>query len=747
MKKSILLVFLALYTFNHAQSLDIKIDKVNYELEGGKAFILGFDEKATKVTIQDAITYKKQTYKVAGVKLDSKGNTYYDGNNCAIREIVFAEGVTEVFDKMAMNMTKLDKVVLPSTLSNIGQSAFSGCAALADINIPDSVRTIGGEAFRGCSSLTEVTIPKTIRRIGAGLFYGCSSLAKITIQMPVNGIPDYFFRDCKSLDTIVWRPLYIKSIGTEAFRGCKTLKSMKVPSNVKTIGVNAFFDCSSLKAIRLPDGLTKLTAGALAKCTSLMKVSLPAKVKSIGRTAFEGCSSLTSITMPDSMTAIGNEAFKGCTSLKKVVIPSMVNEFGDGVFSGCSSLSSVIIQSEIKEIPEKFFSKCKSLETIVIPNSVRFVGVEAFGNCSSLTNVVLPDSAKYLTNADAAELKKSGLSHGSFYRCEQLTNIKCHNGGVPSDILTYIPTICQFALNGGKSDNPDFDKPQAGSVTDSGVTDGGTAKFIRRNAKYVFKSDVDMSIPVTKMSNDSTFAIIIGNENYKLVPHVKYAENDAVKFAEYCMYTLGLPEKNITMLYDASYDEMPQAIRKVKSDSCANAGKFNVIFYYSGHGVPNGSSHDAFLLSIDADGSTTEKCYAVSQLYRDLTDLKARRTLVFLDACFSGARRDGGVLQESARGVAIRPRDVTPMENMVVFSAATGDETAFPFEGNGHGMFTYFLLKKMKETRGDVTLGELAAYIKTNVGKTSVLENKKSQTPTISTSHSIANTWADMELR
>ena len=97
--------------------------------------------------------------------------------------------------------------------------------------------------------------------------------------------------------------------------------------------------------------------------------------------------------------------------------------------------------------------------------------------------------------------------------------------------------------------------------------------------------------------------------------------------------------------------------------------------------------------------------------------------------------------------IELRPKDSQPTKNMIIFSAATGDETAYPFEGKSHGMFTYFLLKKIKETQGDVTLGELADHIKKNVGKTSVLENKKSQTPTFSVSQDIGSSWMEMKLR
>ena len=101
----------------------------------------------------------------------------------------------------------------------------------------------------------------------------------------------------------------------------------------------------------------------------------------------------------------------------------------------------------------------------------------------------------------------------------------------------------------------------------------------------------------------------------------------------------------------------------------------------------------------------------------------------------------------SARGVAIKPKENLPQGNLVVFSAASGVETAYPYKDKGHGMFTYFLLKKLQDTRGAVTLGELSDYITTNVKRQSVVTNRKSQTPTVIYSNSIGLAWKGLKLK
>ena len=101
----------------------------------------------------------------------------------------------------------------------------------------------------------------------------------------------------------------------------------------------------------------------------------------------------------------------------------------------------------------------------------------------------------------------------------------------------------------------------------------------------------------------------------------------------------------------------------------------------------------------------------------------------------------------TARGVAIKSKSETPQDNMVVVSAAQGDETAFPYHKKKHGMFTYFLLKKLRETKGQCTLGELATYIQKNVKQQAVVINRKPQTPTVLPSQTMKNDWRTIKLR
>ena len=260
------------------------------------------------------------------------------------------------------------------------------------------------------------------------------------------------------------------------------------------------------------------------------------------------------------------------------------------------------------------------------------------------------------------------------------------------------------------------------------------------------KVDVDQNIPVGKTSRTHTFALIIANENYMEVASVPNALNDGKVFAEYCKKTLGLPESNIRYVPDATLNRMKRQLNWITQVMDAYKGDANIIFYYAGHGIPDESNQSSYLLPVDGYGSDVTTGYSLDEIYKMLGEKKAKSVVVLLDACFSGANRDG-VMLASARGVAIKAKQGEPKGKMVILSAAQGDETAYPYKEKNHGMFTYYLLKKLKETRGDVSFGELADYVTNEVMKQSVVTNGKMQTPQATPSEKAKEDWKSWKFK
>lgn len=264
--------------------------------------------------------------------------------------------------------------------------------------------------------------------------------------------------------------------------------------------------------------------------------------------------------------------------------------------------------------------------------------------------------------------------------------------------------------------------------------------------RTMIDGSIDMNIATTDVVNSNTYAVIIANENYKREEKVPFAESDGKVFKEYCTKTLGIPESNIKIVFDATYNDIRYATNWLKQVIAVTDGKAKVLFYYAGHGIPDESTKSAYLLPVDGYGTDVSTGYSLENLYNLLGNLSSQSAMVFLDACFSGTKREGDMLS-SARGVAIKVKSNEPKGRLVVFSAAQGDETAYPYKEQRHGMFTYYLLKKLQETKGNVTLGELSDYVTTEVKKTSIVTNGKMQTPTLLSSSLIADEWRNWKLK
>lgn len=259
-------------------------------------------------------------------------------------------------------------------------------------------------------------------------------------------------------------------------------------------------------------------------------------------------------------------------------------------------------------------------------------------------------------------------------------------------------------------------------------------------------SDVDLNLPQSISENCNTFAVIFANENYQEETAVEFALNDGDMFHEYCNKVLGIPEDNIHIRKDATLNNIKAELAWMQQVAKAYKGEARFIVYYAGHGIPDEKTGTAYLLPVDGKGTMLETGLSLTSFYGQLSQMDAKDVTVFMDACFSGSKRGDGMLA-SARGVAIKAKAQAPKGRMVVFSAAQGDETAYPFKAKGHGLFTYYLLKKLKETKGNVTYAELNSYISEEVSRKSIVANGKSQTPTVMPSASLGDRWKTMKLK
>ena len=259
-------------------------------------------------------------------------------------------------------------------------------------------------------------------------------------------------------------------------------------------------------------------------------------------------------------------------------------------------------------------------------------------------------------------------------------------------------------------------------------------------------SDVDKNIPQNNTINNNRYALIIGNEDYSsrqsglnTESNVEFAMNDAKTVNEYALKVLGVPQENCFLLLNATAGEMLQKINVVTQILSKLGEKSELLFYYAGHGFPDEVTKTPYLIPVDVSATNLQSAIKVTDLYQKLINTKAKRITVFLDACFTGGGRDQGLL--AVRGVKIVPKTSFLNGNMAVFTATNNEQSALPYKEKQHGMFTYYLLKKLQETNGNISYLEMQNYIKEKVSIQSLKVNSKSQDPQINVSPEVLNEW------
>lgn len=623
--------------------------------------------------------------------------------------------------------------------------------------------------------------------------YDAHTLFESVKMLAIENIEKIDFRVSDNFPNLkeVYLPDPIKEIGEGAFMSNEVytggqLEKVYLNDNIEVIGKDAFRNNPKLSNIRLPQNLKSIGTTAFYECKGLEHIEIPPSVTYIGESAFMGCKGLERIEIPTSVTHIGKCAFWG-TDLKDVKglnsnikyemygsksdnpsTPFMGTPFDEKFKKIQTTFSYMALGKIAKEIPQ--WQKKKEYETTEqwrqrvtaenqknkvdeIANQAKkeFIALHKPKTTKGTLGTYDADYGAYPVSIEGANTiyAKIPLEEALQFKTNWSKVAMQPTYGIIDDNIAV--TSCIFSL-GNKSwksteraANDNLDYLSYDVPTLNVDLDGKTSVAQNTSPKKTIDNTIDKNIPQTASLQANTFVIAIGNENYSLVPKVAFANNDMNIFAQYCQKTLGIPMQNIRKYKDATFGSMLSALNDIKDIADAYNGDMNVIFYYAGHGIPNEKDQTAYLLPTDADGKSTEVCFPLARLYKELGELNAKSVIVFMDACFSGAQRGNGMLA-SARGVAIKAKEQKPMGKLVVLTAASGEETAYPFKEKGHGLFTYFLLKKLNETKGECSLGELSDYITTNVKRQSIVINRKPQTPAIIFSDSVKDEWMNYKL-
>lgn len=553
----------------------------------------------------------------------------------------------------------------------------------------------------------------------------------------------------------------VSEIEARGFEGCKKLKSAVLPNSIKTIGEFAFGNCENLESIVMPDDAqVKIFSGnygygdkgIFANCRSLtqMRGNNVLYPKYMLYEALYKCEEVpfyrtVQETGASNMVVMRlNRSFKNFATDKiKEPVESWQRKKDYETLAQWES--RVTNDNRKKMIDESILEARTEYIRTFAPKQLKaklgeyneeygFFLVDAGGLGDLYVSVPQDEALSFIDSWDKVEIEpvygivddNIGILTAKYYlgnnSYDSYTSIEEDNLGDITLNITPLAAVKEYEqmLASGKQEIVPF--------------------------SYFEADMIDINIPDSKSKQENTFVVVIGNENYQRVAPVEFAMNDARIFAKYCSRTLGIPEKNIRTYYDATYGDIVAAMEDLQNISDAFDGDMKVIFYYAGHGLPDEGNRNAYIIPVDATGTQVEVCYSLSKLYEQLGKLNSKSTIALIDACFSGSLRGEGMLA-SARGIKLKPKDIPAEGNLIVLSAATANQSAFPYKEKGHGLFTYYLLKKLNESEGEVNIGDLSDYVITEVSRQSVIENQKPQVPIIKVSDYLSENWRDITLK
>ena len=417
--------------------------------------------------------------------------------NSFFTTIKFEEGI-KIIGKDLLSNVLAEKIILPNTITSIGDRAFKSNQILDEIEIPDSVTSIGVSAFEKCYSLKTVTLSNKLRVLNNNLFLDDYSLYEIKNSNCIEEIRSNVFENTiiekidladdiklaeasfanSNLESIDLSKSKLETIPKNCFYGTRCLRNIVLPNTLKCIEEGAF----EISAIEKMDILNVTDIRDRAFYNSSIKSICLKNVLNIGSSAFEDCENITKIEL-DNLINVGPSAFKD-TNIIEVILNKNITYISPQLFASCDKLKKVVLKGENITIGDASFSGDDTLESINLNNVVK-IEKRAFKYCKAIKEYNLAKVKEIGSGAFINNLELEKFSANSIERIEDEILFGCRK--LKEIYLNKVKSIPDKFINGcyfslAKMELKEIDKIPK-NVLDN----------IRHNVEIYVKSNFDTS--------------------------------------------------------------------------------------------------------------------------------------------------------------------------------------------------------------------------------------------------------------